>query len=246
MDALSHMLKEAGKLEKAGEAHGWSVKTTDNSAAFFRGDVGFVRVDCVSIRGQERISIWWENKRLVEAPVYELAGAVNKLRNASACVQQMAKTPDFEKSARKTRAARRRGIEAEEVTADPETLPWEYLPEDYTDADILRACYAKTVVWRSTTTGEVETDVVVRSMDAERRTGNFNSTNYHISRSSTGRMILNFLGVLGYRSVAFDTILRIGSSEEAARRTQEEMLKLARAAEDDKEKVVRKAVKRIG
>jgi hypothetical protein len=172
----------------------------------------------------------------------------------------MSKAPDFEKAARKTRAAKRRGTELEEVTADPNTLPWRYLRDPnhplYVDDEslaelggldkqILRACYAKTIIWRNGQTGDVETDVIVRSQDAARRTGNFNSITYHISRSSEGREIINFLGVLNFRSVALDAILRIGTSEEAAAKTQAEMLKLAEAAEKEKKSIVKKAVKKI-
>lgn len=243
MDARTHMFREASKLERAGEEHGWSVKTSDES----NGHAGIetvVVVTCVATRGQETIKIWWENKRLLEAPVYVLAGREVKLRNASACVQQMAKAPDFEKSARRAKALRRKGEEAADVQPDPDSLPWIYL-EDPTDQDILRACYAKSIVWRNQITREVETDVIVRSSDALNKKGNFNANNYHISISSAGRQILNFLGVFGFRSVAFDSVLRIGSSEEAAERTRKHLLDLVAESEKDKKKIVNKAVKKI-
>lgn len=244
VDARTHMLREAAKLERAGAEHGWQVITKDESDG--RGGVEtVVVVTCVATRGQEVISIWWENKHLLEAPLYKLAGREIKLRNASACVQQMAKKPDFEKAARAAKSAKRRGLDAEDVTADPESLPWVYLGSDATDAEILRSCYAKTIVWKNSITEEVETDVIVRSSDASLRKGNFNSTNYHITVSSKGRRILNFLGALAYRSVALDDVLRIGTNEEAAERVRAEMIKLAAAADKDKEKVVKKAVKRI-
>jgi hypothetical protein len=230
MDALSHMLREAGKLEKAGAEHGWDVRTLDSTTS-----EGVVLVDCTARRGQEVINIWWENKRLLEAPTYKLAGHEVKLRNASACVQQMAKAPNFEKAARKTKARQSNGDGSAELEPAPETLPWMYL-EDPTDGEILKACYASTIVWINGVTGEAETDVVVRSPDAGNRKGNFNKTNYHISVSSSGRKILNFLGVFGYRSVALDTILRVGTSREAAERTTKHLLDLEQKERKDRNK----------
>lgn len=237
------MLKEAGKLEKAGAEHGWLVATKDESNGH-AGTETVITVTCVATRGQEVISIWWENKRLLEAPTYTLAGRVVKLRNASACVQQMAKAPDFEKSARRIKALKRKGLNTQDVEPDPDSLPWIFL-EDPSDKDILRSCYAKSIVWRNQTTNEVETDVIVRSSDAFNKKGNFNASTYHISTSSTGRRILNFLGVFGFRSVAFDTVLRIGTSEEAAERTRKHLLELVAQSEKDKKKIVNKAVKKI-
>lgn len=233
MDALTHMLKEAAKLEKAGEVHGWSVKTIDNSVLPDGVGNEVLVVDCTAVRGQEVIRIWWEDKHLIEAPTYQLAGHEMKLRNASACVQQMAKVPNFERAARKTKAKKDAGLSSENLQPDPDTLPWEYI-EAATDAEILRACYAKNVVWINEITGETQTDVIVRSSDAALRKGNFNSTNYHISRSSSGRVIINFLGVFGYRSVAIDTILRVGSSQEAADRIAKEMIALEKQERSDR------------
>lgn len=253
VDAITHMLREAGKLEKAGREHGWEVKTTQNTNGR-DGTATVIIVECVATRGQEVISIWWENKRLLEAPKYVLAGREIKLRNASACVQQMAKKPDFEKAARKARTKRQCGEDSLDLGPAPETLPWVFLrdpenpmyvpPEDSIDSDILRICYAKTVVYKNNTTGEVLTDVIVRSSDASRRLGNFNSNTYNISRSSSGREILNFLGVFGFRSIALDCILRIGSSEEAAERERKHLLEIARAEEKDKADAYKKVIKK--
>lgn len=238
MDAITHMRREAGKLVAAGEAHGWEVKVTEDS----NGHAGTATVEivtCVATRGQEVISIWWENKRLLEAPKYTLAGREIKLRNASACVQQMAKQPDFERAARKTKRNT-------EVVQDiqQERMPWEDLPDGWDDKDILRMCYAKTIVYKNNITDEVQTEVVVRSSDAVLRKGNFNSKCYHISYSSKGRAILNFLGVYGFRSIALDQILRVGTSEEAAERTRKQMLELVRAGEAEKDKAYRKVIKK--
>jgi fructose-specific phosphotransferase system component IIB len=242
MDARTHMLREAAKLERAGEEHGWTVKVNENSNGHAGIETVLV-VDCVATRGQETISIWWENKRLLEAPKYTLAGNQTKLRNASACVQQMAKRPDFEKAARKTRTKKRSGEVSQDI--ERERMPWEDLPDGYVDADILRMCYAKTIVYKNGVTGEVLTEVVVRSSDASLRKGNFNSRTYHISRSSEGREILNFLGVFGFRSIALDSILRVGTSEEAAERTRKHLLEIV--AEDDKtrDKEYRKVAKKL-
>jgi hypothetical protein len=239
MDALSHMLKEASKLEKAGAEHGWEVKTTHNVPDMAMPDfdgadtLTVIVVDCVATRGQETVSIWWENKHLVEPPKYVLAGYEVKLRNASACVQQMAKPPNLERAARKTKLRQMAGEETDDLTPDPASLPWKYL-DDPTDKEILRACYARTIVWTNSITERAVTDVVVRSINPKLRTGNFNSNNYHITRSSSGRMIINFLGVFGFRSVALDKVLRVGSSQEAADRTTKELLKQAAAEEEDK------------
>jgi len=260
VDALTHMLREAGKLQKAGEAHGWDVKVTDTTDGQHGTET--LRVDCVATRGQEVISIWWEDKKLLEAPTYQLAGREIKLRNASACVQQMSKKPDFEKAARKAKVRRRRGRDDfEDVKADDNTLPWKYFQDenhpDYIDPElledlggldkqILRACYARTIVYRNSLTNEVCTDVVLRSSDASLRKGNFNSTNYHISRSSSGREILNFIGVFGFRSVALDSILRVGTSDEAAERTRKHLLAVAAGDEKDQRKDSKKFWKKHG
>lgn len=239
MDAITHMLREAAKLETAGEEHGWNVDVKEESNG--RDGIATVQiVTCVATRGQETISIWWENKRLLEAPTYSLAGRVVKLRNASACVQQMAKKPDFEKAARKSK--RRDGEVSQDIQR--ERMPWEDLPDGFVAADILRLCYAKTIVYKNSITGAVLTDVVVRSSDASLRKGNFNSKTYHISVSSTGREILNFLGVFGFRSIALDQILRVGTSEEAAERTRKHLLELAKAGESEKDKAYRKVIKK--
>lgn len=237
MDALTHMLKEAGKLEVAGAEHGWEVKTTHSD-----GDV--ITVECVATRGQEVVSIWWEDKHLIEAPKYTLAGYEIKLRNASACVQQMAKAPNLERAARKTRIRQMAGDVTEDLTPDYSTMPWHYL-DDPTDAAILKACYAKTIVWVNRITQQPQTDVIVRSPDAKLLLGNFNKNNYFISRSSTGREIINFLGVFGYRAVAFDTVLRVGSSRDAAERTVQEILKQHAAEEKDKDKKWQKVRKDV-
>lgn len=244
VDAITHMRREAAKLETAGEAHGWSVKVTEDS----NGQDGTVTVEtvtCVATRGQETISIWWENKRLLEAPKYVLAGREIKLRNASACVQQMAKKPDFEKAARKARVKQRT---SGEVLQDiqQERMPWEDLPDGWTDQDILRMCYAKTIVYKNSITEEVLTEVVVRSSDASLRKGNFNTKCYHISYSSAGRQILNFLGVFGFRSIGLDQILRVGTSEEAAERTRKQLLELVKDDDKTREKVYKKAAKQLG
>lgn len=240
MDAVTHMRREAAKLETAGAAHGWQVKVTEES----NGQNGIATVfvtTAVATRGQEVISIWWENKRLLEPPKYVLAGRELKLRNASACVQQMAKKPDFERAARKTK----RNTEINQEIQQ-EQMPWEDLPDGWTDRDILRMCYAKTIVYRNTITEEVLTEVVVRSSDASLRKGNFNSRCYHITYSSKGRAILNFLGVYGFRSIGLDQILRVGTSEEAAERTRKQLLELVKDDDKTREKVYKKAAKQLG
>lgn len=235
MDAIEHMRREAAKLERAGAEYGWEVKVTESA----HGPIQVV--ECVATRGQEIISIWWENKRLLEAPKYVLAGRELKLRNASACVQQMAKKPDFEKAARKSRqnSDSLQGIQRER-------MPWEDLADGWTDKDILRMCYAKTIVYKNNLTGEVLTEVVVRSSDATLRKGNFNSKCYHISYSSEGRAVLNFLGVYGFRSIGLDQILRVGTSEEAAERTRKQLLELVKDDDKNREKVYKKAAKQLG
>lgn len=238
MDALTHMLGQANKLEKAGAEHGWSVTTEDEEID------GKLYLHCNAIRGQEEIYIWWVDKNLTEAPTYKLAGHEIKLRNASACVQQMAKPPDYERAARKTKKKQQQGWYVEALEPDPDSLPWHYLP-DPTDAEILKACYARTIVWINQITERAETDVIVRSPDAGRRLGNFNSENYFISVSSKGRKIINFLGIFGYRAVALETVLRIGTSGEAADRATKAILKQAAAEEEDKQKKWNKVKKDV-
>lgn len=198
------MWREANKLKTAADENGWSVQIE------VKEDSEPVRLFLVANRGhQEEISIFWEGGRLTVAPVYTIAGRQTKLRNASACVQQMGKRPDFSKVAKAKRAAIRRDDETQiDIRPDPTSLPWH--GQEISGKLILKSCYGKQLTWRNTITGFPEVDRVVRSSDPGSFKGNFNSINYHISTGKEGRMVLNFLGTFGYRSVAVDEILRVG------------------------------------
>lgn len=170
----------------------------------------FIRLEIILTRGGETIKIWWEEGRLLEAPVYSFGGVETKLRNHSAVLQQLAKIPNVNRSAR--RAQRQSGtVQAIEII---KALPWD--PDELEDRDLKRLCYGKTLVWLNSLTGLPEQDRIwygrwegQRFIDDLKSGPNWNASNYKIKYSSTGRRIIMFVGVSGYRAVGVDALLQV-------------------------------------
>jgi hypothetical protein len=189
------------------ERFGWTIehKLTESE--------NFVRLDLKAIRGGESIAIWWEEGRLLEAPVYTFGGVETRLRNHSAMIQQMEKTPNVNRSARRAKARAGTTVQSLEVV---KALPWD--PDEMDDRELLRACYGKTLIWMNSFTGLPEQDQVWygywdynKKMFVEdpQRGPNWNKINYHIKTSSTGRRAILFVGRQSYRAAGVDALLQV-------------------------------------
>lgn len=202
--ALAHMRRQYVKTKTLAEQHGWEV-SFDLTLVTGAGED---RLDLVIKRGQETIKIWWQAGQLREAPTYEFAGAVTKLRNHSAVLQQMALKPDPIKAKKRMERAMAKTGERFDLVEVIRDLPWE--PDELDDKDLLRLCYGKTLTWRNSITGGVEIDVVKADLENPKSGPNWNAINYKVRRSSAGRRIVQFVGHSGYRAVGVDALLRVG------------------------------------
>lgn len=201
--ALAHMRRQYSKTATAARAYGWEI-SHDLKHGHENGDD---RLDVTVTRNGEKIHIWWQRGQLLVAPLYVFAGATTKLRNHSAMLQQMGLKPDpisAKKRMERAMAATGEKFDLVEVIKD---LPWD--PEELEDKELLRLCYGKTLVWRNSITGGVETDWIKADSENPRSGPNWNKVNYKVSRSSAGRRIIKFVGHNGYRAVAFDALLRV-------------------------------------
>jgi hypothetical protein len=207
--ALQHMRRQYSKTATAAREHGWEISHELAETQLAPG-VGptYDRLDVTVKRGQENITIWWQDGKLLEAPNYLFAGDLTKLRNHSAMLKQMASKPDPLKAKKRLeRASRRSGQEYDlvEVIRD---LPFE--PDELDDGTLLRLCYGKTLTWRNSITGGVEIDGVKADLENPKSGPNWNKINYKVTRSSAGRRVIQFVGHSGYRAVGVDALLRVG------------------------------------
>lgn len=202
--ALQHMRRQYSKTATAARQHGWEISHQLKHGHEASDD----RLDVTVKRGQETIRIWWQAGQLLVAPTYEFAGAITKLRNHSAMMQQMALKPDPIKAKKRMERAMARTGEKFDLVEVIRDLPWE--PDELEDKELLRLCYGKTLTWRNSITGGVEIDVVKADLENPKSGPNWNKINYKVRRSSTGRRIVQFVGHSGYRAVGVDALLRVG------------------------------------
>ncbi len=160
------------------------------------------RCDVELWRGDERIAVYWINGSLVEAPLYTLAGSTTKLRNVSEIKKQLLKQPDLSRRLRRNRTSK----VVEEAPDNIEKLLGMrlLLPpfEDMEDREVLRELYNHSIVWINRLTQMPDEDAIRRGI-------NYNADLYHMSLSSAGRRIVNFMGVFQFRSVALDTLVQV-------------------------------------
>lgn len=202
--ALAHMRRQYSKTATLAAEHGWEV---GYDLVLVTGS-GEDRLDLVIKRGQETIKIWWQAGQLREAPTYNFAGAITKLRNHSAVMQQMALRPDPIKAKRRLERVTRQSGEKFDLVEVIRDLPWD--PDELDDRTLLKLCYGKTLTWRNSITGGVEIDGVKADLENPRSGPNWNAINYKVKRSSAGRRIISFVGHGGYRAVGVDALLRVG------------------------------------
>lgn len=202
--ALAHMRRQYSKTATVAREHGWEI-SHELKHGYENADD---RLDVTVKRGQESIHIWWQAGQLRVAPSYGFAGAVTKLRNHSAMLQQMALKPDPVKAKKRMERASRQTGEKFDLVEVIRDLPWE--PDELDDKTLLRLCYGKTLTWRNSITGGVEIDGVKADLENPRSGPNWNAINYKVRRSSAGRRIIQFVGHSGYRAVGVDALLRVG------------------------------------
>lgn len=202
--ALAHMRRQYVKTKMVADQHGWDV-SYDLTLVTGEGDD---RLDLIIKRGQEVIKIWWQRGQLLEAPTYAFAGAITKLRNHSAVMQQMELKPDPLKAKKRMERAMARTGERFDLVEVIRDLPWN--PDELDDKTLLRLCYGKTLTWRNSITGGVEIDGVRADLENPKSGPNWNAVNYKVKRSSAGRRIISFVGHGGYRAVGVDALLRVG------------------------------------
>ena len=202
--ALAHMRRQYSKTATAAREYGWEI-SHELKHGHENGDD---RLDVRVRRGQETIRIWWQYGQLLEAPTYEFAGDITKLRNHSAMLKQMAEKPDPVKAKRRLERVSRRTGDRYDLVEVIRDLPWD--PEELDDKTLLELCYGKTLTWRNSITGGLEIDGVKADLENPKSGPNWNAINYKVRRSSAGRRIISFVGHGGYRAVGVDALLRVG------------------------------------
>lgn len=202
--ALAHMRRQYSKTATAAREYGWEISHELKHGHESSDD----RLDVTVRRGQETIRIWWQHGQLLEAPTYEFAGDITKLRNHSAMLKQMAEKPDPVKAKRRLERVSRRTGDRYDLVEVIRDLPWD--PEELDDKTLLKLCYGKTLTWRNSITGGLEIDGVKADLENPKSGPNWNAINYKVRRSSAGRRIISFVGHGGYRAVGVDALLRVG------------------------------------
>lgn len=172
----------------------------------------------VLTRGEETLDLLWRDGSWGGAfdwstVSYSLNGSTRRVQNASAAKKIIAGTPDYSRKTR-TPGGRKGGtVKASDNGGVPtprkQALPWD--PHEADDADILQACYGKTLIWRNTFTGaedrEQVTPAYTDSKSGRYHKANYDKRIYHITTGSNGRRSLNFVSNHGFRSVGLDTLL---------------------------------------
>lgn len=188
-------------------------------------------IEATAKRADESIWIQWDDGKVLTSPIYRIAGHERRLYNVAGAKRQLVKKPNYKAIHRKTRrpgggrpskatiqaAQELKELVGRRESVDPPaavgtsaqmringveligSLPFSIDDDDQT---ILRLCYNHTLVWQNSLTGNFEECHVVRG-------SNFDKVIYHISYSSTGRRVLNFVTLSGFRSVAIDQLLQV-------------------------------------
>jgi hypothetical protein len=200
---VDHMRRQSMRVIAQAEDNGWKWQATIKPEPNVLYDNGPYRVDMEVERNGEKITVWWEEGRLLEAPLYSFAGVPTKLRNVSAMLWQMTQKPDPKATQRRMKKAVRvlDGAGASRLVEMIRDLPFD--PEELDDRQLLRACYGKKLMWENSISGLVEQDVVQIGI-------NFNAKVYHVTHSISGRRSINFHGQYGFRAVGVDALLRVG------------------------------------
>lgn len=198
--ALAKLRRDYSKTAEIAAEHGWIIEhQIDMETLWLRIWV---------TRGGEKIDIWWTEAKLTVAPVYTYGGIETKLRNYSAVLGQMASRPNVNRVKRRARAASRLGGSSTALIEIVKALPWD--PDTMSDRELKAACYGRTLVWMNSITGLPERDAIWYPTKTGPQSGpNWNAANYKVSRSSSGRRIITFVGMTGYRSVGVDALLQV-------------------------------------
>lgn len=183
-------ITKAEKFLTAAEELGWE-----------RGDVLSVngRVDVSAMRGNEVITIWWEDGVLKVEPTYTIAGHSTKLRNASGCYKRMAMPADHERSYRRQRRLAAEDGEAEAIPMTRQPLPFDI--ETDKAGKVKKECMSHLVVWRNSISGGTDSEFIHPEI---------NMSHYTVKRTKAGRRVLCFCALDGgFRHVALDSILQV-------------------------------------
>lgn len=180
---------KAKSFAQKAEENGWTAKVVAHKEIPDHFDV-------VCHRGDEEITIWWENNSLLETPKYNFGGRSYSLHNAATAARRLSAKPDVRKVIRARRQPRHAAIPASYVPFDIWEAP---------DEEIMRDVLGSHLSWRNSVSGEIETAYVPKSR-------NWNTQDvFYLSESKAGKPFLSFMDELGmFRAVHLEAIVHVG------------------------------------
>ena len=176
---MSYPANKVKKIKDACEEHGW-----DFSEEVYDDNNPFVHTLVACKRDQEVITMEWQNQRMVNPPMYTIAGSVTILHNAKAALARIAGEPDVEKLNKRGKPVIRGRLT---------------LSADSADDEILKTLAGRRITWLS----EAFNDPLSTRVLAK------NATCKHYKIVRNGRVRVEFIDEFGFRSVHLDKIVGI-------------------------------------
>ncbi|QBI97116.1 hypothetical protein SEA_CHILL_52 [Mycobacterium phage Chill] len=175
------------------EKHGWTADTKED----VKNDITTLKLT----RGDEWVEIRWDRNSCKEMPTVCHEGQLRYVRNVAAAKRVLEATAEqnaepFQKRAVAKQAARKTAPAKRPRRKDKlvEALP------DSDDQQIKEALLGRKILWRNSTSGEFEEDVVLA--------GKNTNGHYYVSHEGEKRQI-NFIGAYGFRAVKISAIAQV-------------------------------------
>lgn len=202
---------KALKFESKAHEFGWETKE-------FINELDGMRWTITVTRGDESLCCWWDDKSMLEAPIYRLGAYENRPRNLAAAMRVLEAKPDITKAYKRIKSGSTRQANPEprgdaldgegpEMGVVAGTVRYELPFSIETDPDsvILKELRGARLVYLNEISGAAEITSIPRDKNYDLE------DTFYLTESSAGRAYVSFMDGLGmFRAVHLDSILQVG------------------------------------